>query len=120
MIPNRTQKVAMAIKEEISQIILYELKDPRIGFVTITHVDLTSDLKIARIFYSIMGDTKEMENSQKGLEAARGYIRRLLGDRLKLRFVPQIEFRRDDSIAQSFHITEVLRRLKKDDPKNAG
>ena len=115
MIPNRVHKVAMAIKEEVSKIILYELKDPRIGFVTMTHVDLTPDLKVAHIFYSVMGDTKEVENSQKGLEAAKGYIRRLLGDRLKLRFVPEILFRKDDSIEQGFHMTEVLKRLKKDE-----
>ena len=121
MVPNRVHKVAMAIKEEVSKIILYELKDPRIGFVTITHVDLTHDLKIAHIFYSIMGDTKGVENSQKGLEAAKGYIRKLLSDRLKLRFVPEILFRRDDSIEQSFHIMEVLNRLKKDGrEKDAG
>ena len=117
MSPNRMQKVAMAIKEEISKIILHELKDPRIGFVTITHVDLTPDLKIAHIFYSILGDTKGVETSQKGLEAARGYMRKLLGDRLKLRFVPEIVFKKDDSIEQSFHITEVLNRLKKDQEK---
>jgi len=120
MMPNRTHKVAMAIKEEVSQIILRELKDPRIGFITITHVDLTHDLKIAHIFYSIMGDTKGIENSQKGLEAAKGYIRRLLGDRLKLRFVPEIQFRKDDSIEKSFHIGEVLKKLKEEKEKDAG
>ncbi len=117
MSPNRTQKVAMAIKEEVSKIILYELKDPRIGFVTITHVDVTHDLKIAHIFYSVMGDAKGVENSQKGLEAAKGYMRKLLGERLKLRCVPEIVFKKDDSIEQSFHITEVLNRLKKDQEK---
>ena len=106
---NRTQKVAMAIKQEVSQIILYELKDPRIGFVTITHVDLTNDLKIAHIFYSIMGDAKGVEASERGLEAAKGYIRKLLGRSLKLRFTPEIHFRKDDSIAQSFHIAETSR-----------
>ena len=110
----------MAIKEEVSQIILRELKDPRIGFITITHVDLTHDLKIAHIFYSIMGDTKGIENSQKGLEAAKGYIRRLLGDRLKLRFVPEIQFRKDDSIEKSLHIGEVLKKLKEEREKDAG
>ena len=121
MIPNRMQKVAMAIKEEVSRIILYELKDPRIGFVTITHVGLTRDLKIAHIFYSVMGDAKGVEHSQKGLEAAKGYIRKLLGERLKLRFVPEIQFQKDDSIEQSFHITEVLKQVKKDtQEKDAG
>ena len=110
----------MAIKQEVSQIILYELKDPRIGFVTITHVDLTNDLKIAHIFYSVLGDTQKVENSQKALTAAKGYIRRLLGGRLKLRLVPELIFREDDSIAQSFHITEVLKRLKEDEEKHAG
>lgn len=117
---NRAQKVAMAIKQEVSQIILYELKDPRIGFVTITHVDLTPDLKIAHIFYSILGEPQKVENSQKALEVAKGYIRRLLGGRLELRFVPELKFRKDDSITQSFHITEMLKRLKEDEEKNAG
>lgn len=102
----------MAIKEEISQILLRELKDPRIGFITVTHVELTPDLKIAHIFYSILGDAKVVENSERALEVAKGYIRKLLGDRMKLRFVPELHFRRDDSIEQSFRITEILNRLK--------
>ena len=117
---NRTQKVAMAIKEEISQIILRELKDPRIGFVTVTHVDLSSDLKIAQIFYSVMGDSQGVENAGKALEAAKGYIRKLLGGRLKLRFVPEIHLRRDDSIQKSFHISELLKREKKDSKTDDG
>ena len=119
MTSDRTHKVAMVIKEEISQMILHELKDPRIGFVTVTHVDLTRDLKIAHIFYSIMEDTKKMEATQRGLEAARGYIRKLLGARLKLRFTPEIHFKRDDSIAQSFHINEILKKLREEKGKDA-
>lgn len=110
----------MAIKEEVSRIILHELKDPRIGFVTITHVEVTNDLRIAHIFYSIMGETKEREMTERGLEAAKGYIRKLLGGSLKLRFTPEIHFRKDDSISQSFHITEILKNLKKDQKKDAG
>jgi len=115
----RTEKVAMAIKEEVSQLILQELKDPRIGFVTITHVEVTPDLKRAFIFYSIMGDTKGVENTQRALNAAKGYVRRLLGDRLKLRFVPEIHFERDDSIEKSFHIAELLKKLEEEKGKNA-
>ena len=116
---NRPNKVAMAIKEEMSQILLQELKDPRIGFITVTHIELTNDLKIAQIFYSIMGDAKVVENSERGLEAAKGYIRKLLGDRMKLRFVPELHFRRDDSIQQSFRITEILNRLKEEKEDHA-
>ncbi|MFH1858113.1 MAG: 30S ribosome-binding factor RbfA [Candidatus Omnitrophota bacterium] len=113
MTSNRAGKVAMAIKEETSRIILMELKDPRIGFVTITHVDVTPDLKTAHIFYSIMGDPKAVEASQKGLEAAKGYIRRLVGGRLKLRFTPEIYFREDDSNRQSFRITEHFEKTER-------
>lgn len=116
---NRPNKVAMAIKEEISQILLYELKDPRIGFMTVTHIELTNDLKIARVFYSILGDAKVVENSERALEAAKGYIRKLLGDRMKLRLVPELHFRRDDSIEKSFRITEILNRLKEEKENDA-
>ena len=102
----------MAIKEEISQILLCELKDPRIGFITVTHIELTNDLRIAQVFYSILGDAKVVENSERALEAAKGYIRKLLGNRMKLRLVPKLYFRKDDSIEQSFRITEILNRLK--------
>ncbi len=115
---NRTQKVAMAIKQEISNIILRELKDPRIGFVTVTHVELTNDLKIAHVFYSFMGDTKGKEKTHHALLTARGYIRRLLGDRLKLRFVPEIHFEQDDSIQKTFEVAELLKKLKEEKKKD--
>ena len=117
---HRPSKVAVALKEEISQIVLRELKDPRIGFVTITHIEVTRDLKIARVFYSVMGDAKVVQNSEHALDAARGYIRKLLGDRLKLRFIPELQFRKDDSIDQSFHITEILKKLKEGQEDHAG
>ncbi len=119
MMPKRPTKVAVALKEELSQIILQELKDPRLGFVTITRVELTRDMKNAHVFYSVLGEEKAAEKCKNALDSGKGYIRKLLGGRMELRFVPELHFRKDDSIDQSFHITEILRKLKEDGAERA-
>jgi len=110
--PNRPSRVADAIQKEISQMILQELKDPRIGFVTVTRIEVTRDLRLARVFYSVMGDPAAQETSQKALETAKGFIRKQLGRRLRLRYTPELQFRLDDSVERSMKITNILDRLK--------
>lgn len=108
----RIERVAQEIKKEISKILSQELRDPRLGFVTITYVELSADLKNAKVHYSVLGDKKEEENSQLALKKATGFIRKLIGQRLNLRFNPEIIFKFDKSIAYSIKIEEVLKEIK--------
>ena len=103
------------IKEEISQIFLRELKDPRIGFVTITKVAVSDDLRVARVYYSVFGGEEQKEESHQGLESAKGYIKRELGRRVRLKYIPEIHFLFDDSLEYGEHIEELLRGVKHSD-----
>ena len=105
----RPQKVQELIKIETSQIISREIKDPRIGFVTVTEVTVTPDLREAKIFVSLMGDEKEIAASWAGLNSAKGFVRRELGRRVRLRYTPEIEFVRDTTLDYSEHIQKLLK-----------
>ncbi|MCX7662003.1 MAG: 30S ribosome-binding factor RbfA, partial [Candidatus Omnitrophica bacterium] len=89
---SRYARVASQIKKEISNILHDDLKDPRIGFITVTRIELSPDLRFARIFYSVFGSPQEKTNTAKGLENATGFIRRLVAQRMNLKFVPEITF----------------------------
>ena len=109
----RCEKVAEAIRQEVSNIIIRdELKDPRLGFVTITGVELTGDLRYAKIFYSVLGSVQEQINSKKAMESGLGFIRRLIAQRIRLRFVPELALREDHSSEYSVRIQEVLNEIK--------
>ena len=111
----RIEKVQELMKQEISQIILQELKDPRIGFVTVTKVEMTGDLREAKIFVSIMGKDEALKDTLRGLQSSLGFIRREIGRRIRLRFTPEISFALDNSLAYSSHIQELLMGLNKND-----
>lgn len=111
----RIEKVQELVKQEISQIILYELKDPRIGFVTVTKVKMTGDLREAKIFVSIMGKDEAIKNTFEGLKSSLGFIRREIGKRIRLRFTPEISFEPDRSLAYSSHIQELIMRLNNEE-----
>lgn len=111
----RVEKVQELMKQEISEIILRELKDPRIGFVTVTSVECTGDLREAKIFVSIMGNEHQVKNTWAGLQSGLGYIRREIGQRIRLRFTPELHFELDKSLDYSAHIQELLLQIEKDD-----
>ncbi|MCM8799220.1 MAG: 30S ribosome-binding factor RbfA [Candidatus Omnitrophica bacterium] len=111
---SRVQKVAEALKREISNIIHDELKDPRIGFITVLRIELSSDLKFARIYYSVLGNSKEKESTASALENAKGFIRREVAQRLTLKFVPEIVFKEDKSVEESIFLEEEIRRLREE------
>jgi ribosome-binding factor A len=114
---NRADRVSDLLKEEISQLIQRGLKDPRIGFVTITRVLLSRDLRHAKVFFSTYGDEGAKQKSLEGLRSALGFIRGELGRRLNLRYVPEIEFRMDESLDHAFHIEEILHQMKREGRK---
>lgn len=109
----RSQRVGGLILEEISNILQREIKDPRIGFVTITKVTVSDNLRCAKIFVSILGDEKEKKSSFEGLQSASGFVRMELGNRLQLRYVPELVFKLDDSMEKNARILTILSDLKK-------
>jgi len=115
----RYEKVAEAIKKEVSSIIHDELKDPRLGFVTIIKVELTHDLQSARIYYSVLGKEEDRQKTRDALDSALGFVRRLIGQRIKLRFVPEIFFKEDLSGEYSVRIDEIIEEIKKEDEPKA-
>ena len=111
--PTRRQaQIADAIQQRMSVLIQRELKDPRIGFTTVTAVEVTADLKYARIFVSVMGTPEEQRATMDALASGRGFIRRELAQSLEMRAVPEIQFRLDTSGEYSDRITRLLNELK--------
>jgi ribosome-binding factor A len=107
----RSDKVADLVRQEISEMLLKTIKDPRIGFVTITRVTVSEDCRLAKVYFSVAGTDEEREKSVMGLNSARGYIRKELGRRVRLRYTPEIVFKFDPSIEYAIHIGEVIRQV---------
>ena len=120
MSSQRPGRVQEAIRQEVSKIIHDEIRDPRIGFLTITGVELTNDLRFARIYFSVLGDEKVKRLALRALTSAKGHIKGLLGDRIKLRYMPEIEFNIDETLERTQHIFNLFDQIKKekklDDP----
>ena len=112
MANKRAIRVGELLKEEISQIVLREMKDPRIGFVSVTDVEVSGDLRHAKVFISVYGSDKEKEETLEGLQQAQGFVRKLVGERVKIHHTPEIIFRYDDSIENGVHISEIIKDLK--------
>ncbi|GIM47843.1 ribosome-binding factor A [Collibacillus ludicampi] len=108
----RVNRVGEQIKKEISDIIQNELKDPRIGFVTVTSVEASGDLQHARIFISVMGSEEQRRETLQALERAKGFIRSEIGKRIRLRLTPELSFHLDTSIDYSEKIMEKLREIQ--------
>lgn len=115
MSTQRSFRVGELIQQEISAIILRGVRDPRIGFVTIISVDVTSDLRHAKIYYTVMGNDVDHDQTQQGLDSATPFFRRELGKRLKLRHVPELIFKYDTSVAYGCHIEDLLKQVKSGD-----
>ena len=110
----RPERVAELIKEEVSRIIHERVSDPRIGFISITAVELTPDLKNAKIFASVLGDKDEREKTFEGLRSATSFIRGQLGKILKLRYVPEISFVYDKSIERGSRVLAIMHKLSRE------
>jgi ribosome-binding factor A len=111
----RNERVAEQIRQNVSELIQNEVKDRRVGFTTVTRVKVTADLRSAIIFCSVLGSEKEKRDTLVGLKQARGFVRTQVGERLKLRFTPKIEFALDESLDHSFHISKILQKIKEED-----
>lgn len=114
----RVEKLQELIKQELSKMLLKELKDPRIGFVTVTGVEMTGDLREAKIYVSVMGGEEQVKSSLEGLQSALGFIRREIGRRIRLRFTPEISFALDTSLDYGEHIQKILLKISRDAKDN--
>lgn len=115
----RIDRVEEACKEELSEIIQRELKDPRIGFVTINRVKVSADLKYAQVFVSVMGDEKDIEGTVAGLQSARGYLRSHLGRRLRLKYLPEIEFVHEQTAENALRLYSLIKQAREIDRSSA-
>ena len=111
--PHRPERVREFIKEQVSEIIQHQLKDPRIGFASVTEVEVSADLRYAKVFISVLGDAQAKTDTMAGLQSAQGYVRSELSRRLQMRFTPEISFRLDESIERGTRIVTLIRKVTK-------
>jgi ribosome-binding factor A len=115
----RAERVSDQMKQEIADILMRKIKDPRIGFVTVTDVEVADDLRNAKVFVSVYGSEKT--STLKGLESASPFIRSELGKRMRMKFIPELLFRYDDSVERGAHINELLHEIQeKEEEKGSG
>ena len=111
----RIDRLGDQIREEIADIIARKLKDPRVGFVTVTAVYVSEDLRHAKVFVSIYGDEKTQAETMKGLNSAAGFVKGEIGRRIKIKFTPDIVFKQDTSLEKAAHVLDILDHIKKEE-----
>lgn len=111
----RLEKINSLLREEIGSIIQRDLKDPRIGFVSILEVRTSPDLREARVFVSVFAEEEDKRKTIKGLKSASGFIHNEIKDRLRLRHIPNIIFELDDSIEKGAHILELIDKISREE-----
>jgi ribosome-binding factor A len=112
---DRMRRVNAAVREVLSESV-GELKDPRIGFVTVTGVETSPDLRTARVFVSVLGSERKRENTLAGLEAAHGVLQGRIARELRMKRTPQLTFEYDDSVERGVRISQLIDELAPDDP----
>ena len=107
----RVQKAAEAIREVVSMAILAELKDPRVRDVTVTYVEVSSDLRHAKVHVSVMGDETRQQLSLRGLQHAAGFLQAKIADRIDIRYTPRLSFLLDQGVKRSIAVAQILREV---------
>jgi ribosome-binding factor A len=110
----RANRVGEQMKKELGEIISRKIKDPRIGFVTVTDVRVSGDLQIAKVYISVLGDEEKRENTLKGLAKAKGFIRSEIGQRIRLRKTPEILFEFDESVDYGNRIETLIHEINQE------
>ena len=116
MASSRPERVGQAIRDELAQLIARDLHDPGVGFITLTRVKVSPDLQVARAYYTTMGDETARRETAKALKRAAPFLRRQIGQRIRLRRVPELDFFYDESIARGDRIEQILQELKSEAP----
>jgi ribosome-binding factor A len=111
----RQDQLGEVITRELSDLMRSRMKDPRIGFASITNVEVSADLRHAKVFVSVMGSPEEQHDTMRGLDHASGFLRHELAQRLTVRHVPEIAFKLDHSIARGAHMLELINQVAADD-----
>ncbi len=117
--PHRQEKLGELIAVELSDLLRTRIKDPRVGFASITHVEVSGDLRHAKVFVSVMGSTEEQEATMKGLKNAAGFLRHELATRIVLRYMPEIVFKLDTSIEEGARILEIIHQIEQEERTKA-
>lgn len=112
----RLARIRKQLKEEVSDIIRREVRDPRIGFLTITDAEVSADLRHAKVFYTVLGDQAQVDRTQDALNSASGLIRSEFGQRVSLKFTPEISFHFDSSVQRAARIEELLNQIASEPP----
>jgi len=107
----RVERVREAMKQEVSDIIRKQMKDPRIGFVSVTDVEVSGDLRYVKVYVSVLGDEQAKESSMEALRSATGFIRTEIGRRIRLHHTPEISFHIDESIERGVRIFKLLKEV---------
>ena len=115
----RQEKLGELIAAELSDLLRTRVKDPRVGFASITRVEMSGDLRYAKVFVSVMGDNEEQKETMKGLKNATGFLRHELASRLTLRFMPELVFKLDHSIEEGSRILELINKVEREDAAQA-
>lgn len=114
----RPTRVAEQMRVELAQLLRDEVHDPRIGFASVVKIEVAPDLRVAKVFISVLGDAAAKKNTMKGLESATGFLRGEVGNRLGLRFAPELRFTLDESIEHGARIAQLLNQVKDGGRKN--
>jgi ribosome-binding factor A len=109
---SRRDRLSDLIKREVSEIVLFEVKDPRVEMVTITHAEVAGDLKHAKVFFSTLKQGHELVATLQGLKQAAGFIQKRLGERIHIRYVPRLAFLFDESLEHASHMQQIFRELE--------
>jgi len=121
MAARRLQRVNDLIRDEISELLRREVRDPRLsGIISITHVDTSPDLRYAKVYVSVMGTDQDKQEAERGLQAASGFLRRELGARLTIRYTPELLFYLDESIEKGDRLLQLIKEVSPADDTGEG
>jgi len=118
--PRKKKKIEELLRRELSSIVLYEMKDPRVGFATVTRTELAEDQRAAKVFLTVRGSQDETRKTLRILHRARGYMQHLIGKRLTLRWTPVLTFHEDEETRQTQRIERLIDQARKDDRAPGG
>lgn len=117
---HRVERIQEQVREEVSQMLATEVRDPGVGLVTVTRTKVTGDLSLARIYWTILGDAAERKKTGKALERATGFVRHLLAERLSLRRAPEVKFIYDEGTAAQSRVEEIIQEIHAEDAARGG
>ncbi len=117
--PHRQEKLGELIAAELSELLRTRVKDPRVGFASITHVEVSGDLRYAKVFVSVMGTPQEQVDTMKALKHAQGFLRHELAVRIVLRYMPELVFKLDTSIEEGARILALINQVQQEDQAKA-